>query len=114
MQLRNQKDTVELTVEELKREVYPDNLDMPYSWPAAPGEPVWVKVDGKWKKGVVLRDEGHAWTDKGLGRHFLVGWGGRKRNLYSDVFCPWSGGMKPDTPSIHRCLTAAGYDVLHA
>jgi hypothetical protein len=64
MQLRNQKDTVELTVEELKREVYPDNLDMPYSWPAAPGEPVWVKVDGRWKKGVVLQDKGHAWTDR--------------------------------------------------
>ena len=64
MQLRNQKDTVELTVEELKREVYPDNLDMPYSWPAAPGEPVWVKVDGRWKKGIVLQDKGHAWTDR--------------------------------------------------
>jgi hypothetical protein len=51
---------------------------------------------------------------QGLGRHFLVGWGGRKRNLYCDVFCPWSGGMKPDTPSIHRCLREAGYDVLHA
>src|ERR1700720_2546390 len=64
MQLRNQKDTVELSVEELKREVYPDNLDVPYSWPAAPGEPVWVKVDRKWKKGVVLEDHGHAWTDR--------------------------------------------------
>jgi hypothetical protein len=64
MQLRNQKDTVELTVEELKREVYPDNLDVPYSWPAAPGEFVWVKVDGRWKKGVVLEDQGHAWTDR--------------------------------------------------
>jgi hypothetical protein len=72
MQLRNQKDTVELTVEELKREVYPDNLDVPYSWPAAPGEPVWVNVDGKWKKGVVLKDEGHAWTDRVRAPHLTI------------------------------------------
>jgi hypothetical protein len=64
MQLRNQKDTVELTVEEIKREVFPDDLDIPYSWPATPGEFVWVKIDDKWKKGIVLRDDGHAWSEK--------------------------------------------------
>lgn len=64
MQLRNQKDTVELTVEELKREVYPDNLDMPYSWPAQVGERVWIKVNMKWRRGIVLEDQGHAWTDR--------------------------------------------------
>jgi hypothetical protein len=114
MQLRNQKDTVELTVEEIKGEVYPDRLDMSYSWPAQVGERVWIKVDMKWRRGVVLKDEGHAWTDRGLGRHFLVGWGGRKKIQYQDIFCPWSGTMKPDNPSIMRCLAAEGYDVLTA
>lgn len=74
MLLRNQKDTVELTVEEIKGEVYPDNLDMPYSWPAQVGEKVWIKVDMKWRRGVVLKDEGHAWTDRVsfLSRIFLL------------------------------------------
>lgn len=55
---------MELTVEEIKADVYPDNLDIPYSWPAQVGEKVWIKVDMKWRRGVVLKDEGHAWTDR--------------------------------------------------
>jgi len=59
MQLRNQKDTVELTVEELKREVYPDNLDVPYrgcsSWRVCLGQ---SGREVEKRRGV--EDQGHA------------------------------------------------------
>lgn len=66
MKLRSHTDTTELTVEELIRSVYPDNLDASFSWPAQVGERVWVKVNGRWRPGVVTEDRGARWTTKVL------------------------------------------------
>ncbi|KZP30325.1 hypothetical protein FIBSPDRAFT_1038330 [Athelia psychrophila] len=112
MKLRSYTNTVPVTAEELIESVYPDQLDASFSWHAKVGERVWVKVDNRWKPGVVVEDIGCIATYEGFGRCFMIEWGARKK--YQASFYPTNGNVKPDYVAVRNALLNAGYDVVHA
>ncbi|KAF7978980.1 hypothetical protein HWV62_44235 [Athelia sp. TMB] len=112
MKLRSYTNTVSITAEELIQSVYPDKLDASFSWKAEVGERVWVKVDGRWRPGVVVKDVGCIATYEGFGRCYVVEWGARIKHQAS--FYPTNGDCKPDYVAVRNALLNEGYDVVHA
>ncbi|KAH9949473.1 hypothetical protein B0H21DRAFT_114251 [Amylocystis lapponica] len=110
MRLRNWKETVPPTIEETLMDVHPRSLDEPFHWGGIEwGLTVWVKtVEGKWCLGTVEFEGPTAYTERAIEQSFYVRYG---RNKKSDLFRPYDGNIKPDTPEVRELLRKAGYFV---